>query len=125
MQVNIVWHDCRTHQGCNRHPVAAVRNLESEKTCKNSAPVRFRRKCADQEDHAHQHDQCGKEILDALIASGEEQRERDHAQDQSEDDLGSSVVGRRNGRLDTQDRSGEVTRLISDIADENGRDHED
>ena len=125
MQVNIVWHDCRTHQGCNRHPVSAVRNLKSEKTCKNCAPVRFRRKCTDQEDHAHQHDQRREEILYALIASGVEKRERDHAEDQCQDDLGRSVVRCRDRCLDPHDRSREVSCLISDVADKDSGDHED
>ena len=125
MQVNVIRYDRSSHQGRDCHPVSAVRNLESEEACKYCAPVRLCGKRADQENNAHQHYQCCEDILNALIASGEQKRERDHAKDQSEHDLGRLVVRSGECRLNTEDRSCQVSGLIGDIADKDRRDYED
>ena len=125
MQVNIIRHDRGSHQGRDCHPVSAVRNLKSEEAGKNCAPVGLCSKCADQENNTHQHDKRCEDILNALVASGKQKRKRDHAKDQSEHDLDRLVVSSGKRRLNAEDRSCQVSGLISDIADEDCRDYED
>ncbi len=125
MQVNIIRHDRSTHQGRDCHPVSAVRNLESEEACKYCAPIGLCSKCADQENNTHQHNKCCEDILDALIASGEQKRERDHAKNHSEHYFGCLVVRSGERRLNAEDRSCQVSGLIGDIADKDRGDYED
>ena len=125
MQVNIIRYDRGSHQSRDCHPVSAVRNPESEEACKNCAPVGLCSKCADQENNAHQHNECSEEILNALITSGKQKRERDHAKDQREHDLDRLVVSSGERRLNAEDRTCQVSGLIGDIADKDCRDYED
>lgn len=80
MQINIIRYDGCSHKSCDCHPVAILRNLESEESRKDCAPVGLCCKCAYQEDHTHEHDERCQEVLHSLIASGEKKRKRDDTQ---------------------------------------------
>ena len=125
MQIDVVRDNGRSHKGRYGHPVSAVRNLEAEHAGKHSAPVGLCRKCTDQEDNAHQYDERRQDIFHALVAAGPQQEKRNDPEDQGEYDLGSAVIRSRDRRLNTEDRSGQVSCLISDISDKDSRDDED